>query len=175
MDAVVELTATAGLDAVTVREVAAAAEVSIGAVQHHFATKDDLLLVAFQRVVDDTRRRVDERVALAYPTVDVAEVLSELLPLDQARAREARIYLAFAARAASNPALARMQDELLRSLRRELTQALGGPGHEIAASALLAAVDGLALHLVSGGRSLSRADARLALEAVVAGVSATAG
>jgi AcrR family transcriptional regulator len=45
------IVAERGLDDVSVREVASAAGVSIGTVQHYFRTKDDMLFTAFQDVV----------------------------------------------------------------------------------------------------------------------------
>ena len=56
-DVVLGITATGGLDQVSVREVAGAAGVSIGTVQHYFATKDEMLVFAFRQVVERTRAR----------------------------------------------------------------------------------------------------------------------
>ena len=57
-DAVLRLAASQGLDAVTLRHVAAEAGVSMGRVQHYFATKDEMLLFAFQVISEryDYRR-----------------------------------------------------------------------------------------------------------------------
>lgn len=148
-DVVLDLTAERGLDAVSVREVATAAGVSIGTVQHHFGTKDALLLAAFERVVRATRDRVAAVSTAGTKAARIARVLGQLLPLDDHRTREARVYLAFAARAAATPALAAVQSELLTELRSELAAVLGGRAAVERATLLLGVVDGLALQQVS--------------------------
>ena len=158
-DVLLDITARRGLDAVSVRQVAAAAGVSIGTVQHHFPTKDAMLTAAFTEVV----RRIRERVANVVPGPDVprnlAAVLRELLPLDERRSAEVRIQVAFAARAATAPALAALQAGILAEVTESIAEVIalarhGEDGPEDArrkAHIALAAVDGLALHAVSSG------------------------
>jgi AcrR family transcriptional regulator len=50
LDALIELLATRGPDALSIRNVASAAGVSVGAVQHHFGTKEKLLQAAMLTV-----------------------------------------------------------------------------------------------------------------------------
>lgn len=52
MDAAVTVLAENGLDGLSIRHVAAEAGISIGGVQHHFASKDELLVAASQHVTD---------------------------------------------------------------------------------------------------------------------------
>jgi AcrR family transcriptional regulator len=156
-DVLLDITAQHGLEAVSVRQVAAAAGVSIGTVQHHFPTKDEMVTAAFTEVV----RRIRERVANVVLGPDVQRnltaVLRELLPLDERRATEVRIQVAFAARAATAPALATLQAGILADVTGSIAGAIaraghGGSGPEDArrkAHIALAAVDGLALHAVS--------------------------
>lgn len=61
-----------GLDGLSVRRVAAEAAVSVGAVQHHYATKDALLVAAAEHVTTEFRARAD---------VLVRQVLAEDGPL----------------------------------------------------------------------------------------------
>lgn len=60
LDAVVRVLVRDGLDGLSVRRVAAEAGVSIGAVQHHFATKDALLVAAADHVTTRFRMRAEE-------------------------------------------------------------------------------------------------------------------
>ena len=159
LDALVRVIDGRGIDRATVREVAGAAGVAIGTVQHHFPTKDDMLTAAFEEVV----RRVTSRVAGAELGGDVhgnlRTVLHELLPLDARRLSEARVHLAFSSRASTSPALARVQQRVLASVQEQLRSAfaLVWVGAEQAdrcaqaAEAALALVDGLTLHSVSSG------------------------
>lgn len=167
-DTVCSIVASEGLDAVTVREVAAAAGVSIGAVQHHFRTKDDMLLAAFQHVVEVTGKRVAAVELGADVRKNLSAILRELLPLDDARLREAKVYVAFAARAATAPALAEVQRELLAHICEELatayTVAARNAGRPVPAATarreaelLLAVTDGLTFDAVTRG---GRPDAR---------------
>ncbi len=158
LDALLEIVAEQGLDKATVREVAGAAGVAIGTVQHYFPTKDDMVFAAFAEVV----RRIKIRVE-AVPLGDdvhasLTGVLQELLPLDERRRREVRIQLAFAAKSATTPALAPAQRAVLDDVRQSVAKALETASGRtdaqrcsLAAAAVLAAVDGLALHAVSAG------------------------
>jgi AcrR family transcriptional regulator len=174
-DALLGIVAERGLDHVSVREVASAAGVSIGTVQHYFPTKDGMLAAAFHEVV----RRIRTRMTSVCPGPDVrrnmSAVLSELLPLDSSRAAEARIQLAFAARAATSAALADIQRTVLTEITEALTKAftLAAVGSatteqcEVAAHVAVAAADGLALHAVSSGGWLSAPQLAAALEVLL--------
>lgn len=174
-DALLSITATRGLDQVSVREVASAAGVSIGTVQHYFATKDQMLLFAFRQVVERTRARVAGIDAGAGPRQALGAALRELLPLDQPRLAECRVYLAFAARAATSPSLAAVQRETLSAIYADLEQALraaaAAPSRRadadtaLEARLLLAVADGLMLDAVSAPGTLTPAELEAALDA----------
>ena len=72
-DALMRLVVTGGLEAVSVRTVAKEAGVSVGAVQYHFKTKDDLLYAAYERVIDQVALRAAAIVATS--PLDFAEQL----------------------------------------------------------------------------------------------------
>ena len=174
-DALLSITATRGLDQVSVREVVSAAGVSIGTVQHYFATKDQMLLFAFRQVVERTRARVAGIDAGAGPRQALGAALRELLPLDQPRLAECRVYLAFAARAATSPALAAVQQETLSAIHADLQQVLTAATTArtrrtatdtvVEARLLLAVVDGLMFDAVSAPGTLTPADLEAALDA----------
>ena len=174
-DALLSITATRGLDQVSVREVASAAGESIGTVQHYFATKDQMLLFAFRQVVERTRARVAGIDAGAGPRQALGAALRELLPLDQPRLAECRVYLAFAARAATSPALAAVQQETLSAIHADLQQVLTAATTArtrrtatdtvVEARLLLAVVDGLMFDAVSAPGTLTPADLEAALDA----------
>lgn len=157
IDATLRVVTDRGLDRVTVREVAAEASVAIGTVQHWFRTKDDLIVAAFTAVVTGIRERVDAVELGDDVRGDLIGALTQLLPLDDRRRDEARVQLAFAARAAVSPTLANLQREVLGEVRASLTQAFVRAGVTDrrrctdAAAAVLALVDGLAMHAVSSG------------------------
>ena len=99
-----------GLDAASVRRVAAEAGSSTTVVTHYFADKQALLAAA----VEDAYRAVTARMAAhvhggrgGLPTL--RDVLLEALPLDGERNAEARVWMAFWSMAATQPALRAVQ------------------------------------------------------------------
>ncbi|MEU7730814.1 TetR/AcrR family transcriptional regulator [Streptomyces sp. NPDC040724] len=161
-DAVSQLISEQGLDAVTVARTAAAAGMSVGLVQHYFRTKDEMLLHAFREVSARIRARVEQRISDGVeqkrPIARVmAEVMTEYIPLDEARRAEYRVTRAFAGRALDAPALAEVDTESARRLREDITRAVhnGKECGEVdehldprsAAVRLAAVMEGLALQV----------------------------
>lgn len=152
-----EIVATHGLDQVTVREVATTADVSIGTVQHHFPTKQQMLAGAYAEASRRIRRRLQDLPLGPDSRRNMIHVAGQLLPLDAERSTEARVYVAFAAGAATSPDLAEIQQSLLEELHTALTAAFtdawGGAATParcaLAAHTVIALVDGLALHSVT--------------------------
>lgn len=148
-DAVCRLAGREGLEAVSLRHVAAEAGVSMGQVQHYFATKDELLAFAYQVISKRYERRIAAAVAAA-PADGRARLrafLVEMLPLSEASRAEAPVLAAFFARAVVAPQLA----EPVRAGAPELVAFVAGQiGGEREAVTLLALVDGLMMHLLTG-------------------------
>lgn len=119
--ALVEIVADRGLDAVSVREVAAHANVSIGAVQHHFRTKSAMLRAA----MDDVARRwaadVEKDTESAEPDTALRHLLHKLVPTTPTD-EDARVWLAFVARAAVDPDLATVHSEGMARLEEALVR-----------------------------------------------------
>lgn len=65
--AATRLAARDGVDAVTVRDIAAAAGVTEGALYRHFKSKDDLFLSIYRQVVDEMVREKEAIVASGLP------------------------------------------------------------------------------------------------------------
>lgn len=174
-DALLRIVAERGLEQVSVREVAAAAEVSIGTVQHYFPTKDKMLAAAYSEVVARIRSRLQGVRIGADVRENLSAVLTQLLPLDERRIAEVRVHLAFAARAATTPELARTQRAALTELHDGVEQAFHTAWSQriprgtcsLAAHAAIAAADGLALHAVSSDGWLTRRRQTATLELTV--------
>ncbi|MGP4019502.1 TetR/AcrR family transcriptional regulator [Saccharopolyspora sp. 5N708] len=175
VDAVWRLIVRHGLEAVTMRHVAAEAGVSLGQVQHYFASKDELLMLALERVSEELGARIGACIAESAesgPRSLVRAVLVEMLPLDEQRRTEAHVAFAFLARAAVVPALAEVLRAGYDQFRDFLTEQIevGQRLGQVAADrdarreavALLAMLDGLTAHALVEHHS--PAEARLALE-----------
>ncbi|WIM92786.1 TetR/AcrR family transcriptional regulator [Actinoplanes oblitus] len=151
-EAVCALADEHGMDGVTLRDVATRADVSMGAVQRCFRTKDEMLVFVLRHVGTRVTERVQDGLGGA-PTGDLAHAVGEIALLGDEHRTEARVWLAFVARAAVSPPLA----EVLRGSYRELTSlierlviALGVPDARVEAQALLALADGLTTHVLVG-------------------------
>ena len=99
-----------GLDAATVRRVAAEAGSSTTVVTHYFADKQALLLAAVQDAYAAVAVRMVAHIEAGPSGLSTLRaVLLEALPLDAERAAEARVCMAFWAAASTSPALRAVQ------------------------------------------------------------------
>ncbi|MCU1644099.1 MAG: transcriptional regulator, HxlR family [Nocardia sp.] len=150
--AAVAVIGSAGIDGARLRDVAAAANVTTGAVTHYFDGKDAVLEAALEEVV---RRVLDRPAPSATTPIDVRgciDLFSIYLPLDADGLGEWRVWLAFWGRA--------MTDERLRAVHRryyaDIIDRISGrlstirtatPASRIAlttcADSVLAAIDGV--------------------------------
>jgi TetR/AcrR family transcriptional regulator, transcriptional repressor of bet genes len=147
--------AGSGLEAVSLRQVAAEAGVSMGMVQHYFADKEEMVLFALSSMTEQVSRRIGAAFAglSEEPRQRVRAVLVEMLPLDDERRLEAQVAVTFLAHAPVDRRIA----EYLRSgyteghayLTNQLVAA-GVPAPEREASTLFAVVDGLTAHALAG-------------------------
>jgi len=155
LDAVVDLLVAGGYEGISIRRVAAAAGVSIGAVQHHFATKDALLAAAMERVGDQFRARLARRLPPEVgPVAALREVADELLSAGEERRDATVVWIVRLARAAVHEPTAaahrgdwQQVEDLLASLLSAARPDLGAQAVRDEATALLALLDGLATAL----------------------------
>ena len=124
VEAVFRIVAADGLERASLREVADEAELAVGSVRHYFASSDELLAHSFGVVVDRIVRRLaaaDERLAESQPGTPehhegVLTLLGEFLPLDEERAVDACVWMAFKAAARTKPFLAPEADRSHRAV-----------------------------------------------------------
>jgi AcrR family transcriptional regulator len=180
IEAVCALADRHGLEGVTLRDVARHAGVSMAAVQRCFRDKDQMLTLALRHVSEKFTARA--RAAAAEPPHSaLARVSADLALLGPGQRPEAQVWLAFAARAAVTPAMAKiLQDgypqvhRLIVGLIREAASAGAATvDAELEARTLLALADGLTVQVLLG--QLGRDEARQALEAHVQKLCRTAG
>ena len=99
----------AGIDNVTVREIAIESGYSTGTLAHYFTTKDDILRSALERADNEIRQRLDRIPDDVHPAAALRHVLQEALPLDERRAFELTLDVNFWARALNQPSLRALQ------------------------------------------------------------------
>jgi TetR/AcrR family transcriptional repressor of bet genes len=160
-DAVCRLLGREGLDAVSLRQVAAEAGVSMGRVQHYFATKDEMLLFAFRTVAERVRHRIGAAAAAVgqppAPRSLLRAMLREMLPLDAQSRLEAPVWVAVLGKAVVAPEVAASLRDDAHRFTAYVAEQIGAARRDRAddaarrdAEALLALVDGLMVHLLVG-------------------------
>lgn len=120
-EALLELGSREGIEHVTLRAVADEAGVSMGQLQHYFATKEDMLLYAMKYAMKGMERRIHERVGGGdWDDPDSAEhilrsMLEEMLGTDPETRRLLRISTAFLSRAVADERIAQalLRDDAL--------------------------------------------------------------
>jgi AcrR family transcriptional regulator len=145
-----------GLDAVTIREIAAAAGYSTTIVTHYFASKRELLLYTYQAAAAHAQKRVDQ--VLAHDAGDLQGYLEALLPLDQNGVRDWRVYFAFWQIAALDADFAAEQRSWMARVRQVIAgilkaraksdQALRNCDFALLAKRLLTLLQGMAVQAV---------------------------
>ena len=175
-EALLRIAATRGLQAASMREVAAEAGVSLRLVQYYFHTKDELLLGSLPYLGERLTARVQTRLqrvgAPPTPQQVVEAILLAVLPTDEESRSIRRTYDAFYALVLAEPRLAeqyeaRDPDALERLLARQVGAAQRDGGiaadHDAGqvAAGLLALTNGLGASVVGGQRTGEAASAVL--------------
>jgi AcrR family transcriptional regulator len=114
VDGAITVIARDGLDALSIRRVAAEAGVAIGTIQYHHPTRAELVLAALQRTAQ--RQQVRAMAAPRAPTIIATLVarLALLLPHDDPSREEAIVWVALAAAAARDPLVGPHQRQLVK-------------------------------------------------------------
>jgi TetR/AcrR family transcriptional regulator, transcriptional repressor of bet genes len=170
VDALLRIIGEHGLDAVSVRDIAAEAGVSVGRVQHYFPTKDLVLQAAFERVNELGGERVRQHIAEtgdSSPRAVLRAVAIALLPVDDEHRQAIQIGVAFTARAIVQPDFADRLRTGYGELYQLITLLLGrardagetaphlDPDHE--AAVLLGLLEGLSGQTLVGHHAVDAA------------------
>ncbi|WP_326558972.1 TetR/AcrR family transcriptional regulator [Micromonospora sp. NBC_01796] len=160
-DALMRVAAEQGLEAVSLRHVAAQAGVSSGLVQHYFRTKDEMMTFALSVVRERNQVRVTEAVARLgeepSPRALLRTIIAAVLPLDEHTRDDGRVALAFLAYTAVRPAAATGLREDTAQMVGFLAGILPGTNTEDTAAGLLALMEGLGVYLLGGQYTAERA------------------
>lgn len=189
-EAVWRLVGRDGVRGASVRCVAREAGLSMGSVRHFFASQDELLRFAMSAVIDRATSRIRAGAEARAAAVDQGDgleaasaLLEEVLPLDEERLTEARVWAAFVAQAATDPALAEIRhqaDDGIRELCRgslvglaELGQLAPERDLDAETERLWALVDGLTMHILLEPDRLTARRVRAVLRTHLADLAAT--
>lgn len=160
-----------GIEDVTIRNVAKAAGVSLGAVQHHYRTKDDLLMAAMDRVSGQFMERVmSVTTPTATPTANLAAVCHILGGVDDESRTASVVWLAFASKAATSELIGRAHQESWRLLEDGLTELLRQVDPVLGsddAATLMALLDGIAIARATEAERMTRERAHRIINALL--------
>jgi AcrR family transcriptional regulator len=162
-----------GLEAVSMRDVAA--EAGLSSAQHYFTSKDEMLRYALEHMVENSTRRIHRRVADAPehtpPGAVLKDVLTEVLLPEQQYRDQARVWASYLARATVEPPVAQLYQQVYAELgavvadliraARDAGEAPADLDPHRAAVGLLALADGLTLHVLVGLRTHESASAAM--------------
>ena len=158
LDAAVTVIAEDGLASLTMRSVAAATGVSLAQVQYYFRSRAELVTAAFDHAGAEFLGEVHAIGDGERTLARLRAILWLWLPLDAVRARRARTWIAYAACAATDAAMAaasaQLDEELRAWLHAELVELerngeLRGALSPSHAAQLLALLDGVVLHCLA--------------------------
>ena len=189
VEAVFRIIAVDGLERASLREVADEAGLAVGSVRHYFASSEELLAYSFGAVVDRIHLRLSDALAVVERLTPgtaghheaVLTLLGEMLPVDEQRAVDACVWMAFKNAARIRPFLAAEADRSHRGVAAVVGQLVtelvpdGGGGQQslvIEAERLLATLDGLCMHALLQPEWMTAQMCRDVLEQHLAGMSA---
>ncbi|MGW4843269.1 TetR family transcriptional regulator C-terminal domain-containing protein [Nocardia brasiliensis] len=166
LDRLADAIAEGGIEGVSIRDLAARANVSIGTVQYHFSTKTELLLSAWHHVRAQAAERFRQSGVADLAPADQLLGLTELLLSPTPDDRLTRVWLALVARATHDREIAalhrtqwRETEELLATVLARVNPARAAESADAAAE-LLALLDGLAIATVTEPTRISPERAR---------------
>ena len=120
-EAVYRVIGERGWEAVSLRDVASAAGVSMGQVQHYFSTKTDMLIFALTHMRARVLTRLQRQLAdLPQPVTQrdqIRAAIGVMLPVDEPGRQEAAVNIAFFSAATVTP---RYAEELRNGYARQL-------------------------------------------------------
>lgn len=165
-----EVIAAQGIGGATMRAIARQAGCTTGMVVHYFDDKQDVLLHAHNHAAQDVRRRMREHEQNHRGLALLLALLEEVLPADERRRGNWRIWIAFWDESVSTPGVHNEQSnrvsEWHRRLRRALLQAI--EAGEVDASIntadevdlIASLLEGLAIQVIVHRRSIGAARQR---------------
>lgn len=183
--AVWDTVAEVGIEATTVRAVAVKADCTTGLIMHRFGSRSAMLVHARQTLFERTAARASSIEDGGHGTAAerLIDVVSSVLPLDEERIVEARIWTGFAAAAVADSELRELHVQNTRQWLARITGLVAELGTHITdvdaveyAQEIVTAVEGIVVLAVLDGETYPPAlQERLACRAVTDVVDRIAG
>ncbi|GGF11536.1 TetR/AcrR family transcriptional regulator [Williamsia phyllosphaerae] len=105
-----QIIADRGIDGINMRDLAAEAGYTNGALTHYFSGKDEILQTAFEHVIYSTNLRIAAGVGRRRGHAALRKLCFELMPLTEESTLEARIAVSLWQRAMTDPVMVRVNN-----------------------------------------------------------------
>ena len=167
---VLQVMITRGIESVSLRSVAAAAGVSMGRVQHYFASKEDLLVHACRTMADLATENYQETTE-ATPRQRLQQLLHQAIPNTPKDIAGLSAWYMFTTAAPLHPGISTVLNGGWSALHAEICSLLAEVPHppgstpEARAHLLAGCLDGLALRVIN--ETLTPEQAHVALDAAI--------
>lgn len=145
-----------GIEKASIRRVAIEAGMSAGALRHYFSTKDEMLLFIMDYYLEEGKKRSQSKSWSDTPLQAVAEVLLELIPIDEEKKIETSVWWILALQSLTSDTLKEKKDEMtngMYELASSMIEILALQGIlsdstnvKLEKSRLAALIDGLSIH-----------------------------
>ncbi len=147
-----------GIEQATVRKIAQASGLSVGALRHYFSTQSELLRFSMELV---TERVYERAIARKWtegqdPLEFLTEAVFEVLPINEERKIEMEVWLAFSAKVLVDSTLQELSNKVYKEMHEGLKNVVNslqllnvakdGLDLELETNRLHALVDGMAMH-----------------------------
>lgn len=145
-----------GIEKASIRRVAIEAGMSAGALRHYFSTKDEMLLFIMDYYLEEGKKSSQSKSWSDNPLQAVAEVLLELIPIDEEKKIETSVWWILALQSLTSDTLKEKKDEMtngMYELASSMIEILALQGIlsdstnvKLEKSRLAALIDGLSIH-----------------------------
>lgn len=105
-----------GIEKASIRRVAIEAGMSAGALRHYFSTKDEMLLFIMDYYLEEGKKRSQSKSCSDNPLQAVAEVLLELVPIDEEKKIETSVWWILALQSLTSDTLKEKKDEMTNGM-----------------------------------------------------------
>ncbi|WP_280424875.1 TetR/AcrR family transcriptional regulator [Nocardia carnea] len=166
IQAVWQVIAEHGMGAVSMRNVAAAAGVSVGRIQYWFTSKDELLRAGLETMVSGAVQLHDTATQHADDRETLWKLIGQAIPRAESSTVGVSVFHQYIAAAINHPALARILAEAKDGAEREAARLLTKIAPDLAdphlaARSLMATADGLTMRVLIGSLSATEAERAL--------------
>ena len=160
-----EVISERGTEGASLTTVARAAGVSVGRIQHYFASKQALVQAGCQAIVDMAEAGYRDRTRESDPWQTLTELLTQSIPTTAEFRMGAAVWYAYMARAVVDPGIGEIVRQAAQGTHEEVRSLLrAGGASEDLATALLGMSAGLTQHVLIGAMGAPEATATMTAE-----------